>query len=120
MPALFAAQVGLMWVLFGWWGVRLVALMSPRRTPLAVNPPVTGHPTAPYDPGVGSRDVPWVAWFTNGEGYHNCHHRFPRSAKHALHGGSDLSWTVINALVVLRLAHDPWLPKSFRAEPKRA
>ena len=67
-----------------------------------------------YDTGEGSRDVPWVAWFTNGEGYHNCHHRFPKSAKHALHGGPDLSWSVIRLMVALGLARDPWLPRSFR------
>ena len=124
MPALFAAQVGLMWLLFGGWGIFALWLSHVFLTNAswAVNSichwPSFG--TAPYDTGEGSRDVPWVAWFTNGEGYHNCHHRFPRSAKHALHGGSDLSWTVISALVALRLAHDPWLPKSFRAQPKRA
>ena len=119
MPALFLVQPLVVWSLFDGWGVAALWLshLFLTNASWAVNSichwPGFGHAT--YDTGEGSRDVPWVAWFTNGEGYHNCHHRFPRSAKHALHGGADLSWTVIQALVVLRLAQDPWLPKSFRS-----
>jgi fatty-acid desaturase len=118
MPALFAAQLFAAYSVAQWWG--LFALWAAHlfltNASWAVNSichwPTFG--TKPYDTGEGSRDVWWVAWFTNGEGFHNCHHRFPKSAKHALHGGPDLSWTVIRVMVALKLADDPWLPRSFR------
>lgn len=119
MPSIFAAQVALAWQawgpegLFALWASHLFLTNASWAVNSICHWPAFG--VATYDTREGSRDVPWVAWFTNGEGYHNCHHRFPRSARHALHGGSDLSWTVIRALVALRLARDPWLPKSFRS-----
>jgi stearoyl-CoA desaturase (Delta-9 desaturase) len=67
-----------------------------------------------------SRNVPWLAWLTNGESYHNNHHRFPTSAKHALHGGTDLSWWTILALVKLGLASDPKLPQPTAVAASRA
>jgi len=118
IPALFAIQVAIMWALWQWWGLFALWLSHLFLTNASwcVNSvchwPRFGQAT--YDTGEGSRDVWWVAWFTNGEGYHNCHHRFPRSARHGLHGGADLSWTVIRTLVFCKLASDPWLPKSFR------
>jgi len=118
MPALFGAQLALGYAIAGWVGIAWLwaAHLFLTNASWAVNSichwPRFGSQT--YDTGEGSRDVPWVAWFTNGEGFHNCHHRFPKSAKHALHGGPDLSWTVIRGMVALRLAQDPWLPKSFR------
>ena len=120
MPAQFAAQLALVW----WWaGVSGIVWLWAVHVALtnaswAVNSvchwPAFG--TQPYDTGEQSRDVPWVAWFTNGEGFHNCHHRFPKSAKHALHGGPDLSWRVIQLLVATGLASEPWLPRKFRSE----
>ncbi len=120
MPALFSIQVLVVWWIGGAWGIVWLAIVHAALTNAswAVNSvchwPTFG--TQPYDTGEGSRDVAWVAWFTNGEGYHNCHHRFPKSAKHALHGGADLSWKMIQLLVALRLAWDPWLPRAFRPE----
>ena len=118
MPALFLVQLVLAHRLAGWTGVAWLwaAHLFLTNASWAVNS-ICHWPTfgsQPYDTGEGSRDVPWVAWFTNGEGYHNCHHRFPKSAKHALHGGPDLSWSVIRLMVALGLARDPWLPRSFR------
>lgn len=43
--------------------------------------------------------------------YPNTDHRFPRSARHGLDGGFDPSWWAIRALVALRLAEKPWLPR---------
>jgi fatty-acid desaturase len=118
MPMVFALQVWGVWVLFGWEGVGGLWLthLALTNASWSVNS-VCHWPSfgvTNYDTGEGSRDVWWVAWFTNGEGYHNSHHRFPKSAKHGLHGGPDLSWVVIQILVALRLASEPWLPKSFR------
>jgi len=118
MPISFACQVAVCWHIAGGWGlVWLWAVhVSLTNASWAVNSvchwPAFGVQT--YDTGEGSRDVAWVAWFTNGEGFHNCHHRYPKSAKHALNGGVDLSWRVIQFLVFLRLAEDPWLPRKFR------
>lgn len=68
----------------------------------------------PWETRDWSRDVRWLGWMTNGESFHNSHHRYPRSARHALHGGQDLSWWVISGLCKVGLASEPWLPKAFR------
>ena len=75
MPALFAAQVGLMWLLFGGESSPLASHVFPTNASWAVNPSVTGHLSGrpPPTPG-GIERCPLVAWFTNGEGHHNCHH----------------------------------------------
>lgn len=118
MPALFLAQLGLAWGLAGGWGLLAlwVAHLWLTNTSWAVNS--VAHTPAfgvrPYETDDGSRDVPWLALLTHGEGYHNGHHRFPRSARHAVEGGWDLSWWVIVGLVKLGLASDPWLPKRVR------
>jgi stearoyl-CoA desaturase (delta-9 desaturase) len=52
-----------------------------------------------------------VAVLTFGEGWHNNHHAFPRSARHGLRRTEvDLSWAVIRALERLRLASAARLP----------
>ncbi len=118
MPALFALQVWGVYTLFSWPGI--AALWLSHRTLTNASWAINSichwerFGVARYDTKEASRDVWWVAWFTNGEGYHNSHHRFPKSARHALHGGADFSWAVIQLLVSVRLASDPWLPRSFR------
>jgi len=120
MPGLFLAQLWAAWSLGGWYGVLWLwaSHLFLTNASWAVNSichwPAFG--VRRYDTGEGSRDVHWVAYFTNGEGFHNCHHRFPRSACHALHGGPDLSWSVIRLLTRVRLARDPWLPRSMKAD----
>jgi stearoyl-CoA desaturase (delta-9 desaturase) len=121
MPVLFAAQLGAVWWWGQWWGVVWLwaVHVSLTNASWAVNSichwPAFGVQT--YDTGEGSRDVGWVAWFTNGEGFHNSHHRFPKSARHGLHRGPDFSWRVIQLLVLTGLASDPWLPRKFRPTP---
>lgn len=51
-----------------------------------------------------------VALLTSGEGNHNGHHAFPKSAKHGLLGEPDLSWWVIQGLEKRGLVTDIWLP----------
>jgi stearoyl-CoA desaturase (delta-9 desaturase) len=119
MPALFGLQLsGVLWVWGPWgllwlWAVHVSLTNASWSVNSVCHWPAFGVQT--YDTGEQSRDVWWVALFTNGEGYHNCHHRFPKSAKHALHGGADLSWRVIQVLVALGLAREPWLPRAFRS-----
>lgn len=118
MPALFATQLALAWWAAGgigilWlWCVHLFLTNSSWSVNSVCHWPAFGR--QPWDTGDGSRDVPWLAPLTNGEAFHNSHHRYPRSARHALQGGPDLSWTVIHALCRMGLANDPWLPRQFR------
>ena len=115
MPALFAAQVAAAWAVAGWWGILWLWAVHLwlTNTSWAVNSICHTElfGTRPHDTREGSRNVAWLALFTNGESYHNHHHRHPRSARHGLDGSLDLSWWVIRGMVALRLAHDPWLPK---------
>jgi len=76
--------------------------------------PPPGFGRAPHATGDDSREVPWLAPCTLGEAYHNTHHRFPRSARHGLAGGPDLSWVVIRGLERLGLVSNVWLPKHAR------
>ena len=118
IPALFLLQVGLVSGLAGWWGVFWLWAVHVTLTngSWAVNSvchwPQFGVETHPNRDQ--SRNVAWLAIVTYGEAFHNNHHRYPKSAWHALGLGMDLSWTVIRIMVRLGLAHDPWLPKKYR------
>ncbi len=118
MPALFALQLTVAWAIAGPWGwVWLWALhVWLTNTSWAVNSichlPTMG--TQPFDTGEGSRDVPWMALVTLGESYHNGHHRYPRSARHGLDGGLDLSWWIISTLEARGVVTKVWLPKKYR------
>lgn len=115
MPLLFLAQLGAAWVVGGGRGILWLwaAHLWLTNTSWAVNSichsPRFGR--QPHATGDDSRDVPWLALATHGESYHNSHHRYPRSARHGLDGGWDLSWWVIAAMTRLKLASEPWLPK---------
>lgn len=119
MPALFAAQVALAWAVGGpggllWlWALHVALTNSSWAVNSLCHAPGLGRQPRPT--GDDSRDVPWLAPFTLGEAWHNTHHRHPRSARHGLDGGSDVSWWVIVALCRLGLASDPWLPREARA-----
>ena len=64
-----------------------------------------------YDIGDQSRNQWAVALLTFGEGWHNNHHAFPRSARHGLGRFQlDVSWLVIRTLVACRLACAVRLP----------
>ncbi|MDG1480613.1 MAG: acyl-CoA desaturase [Myxococcota bacterium] len=118
MPVLFVVQLGAAWGLAGWTGIGALWLVHLwlTNTSWAVNSVAHtarfGRRT--FETREDSVDVPWLAVLTHGEGYHNGHHRYPRSARHALHGGADLSWAVIRLLSATGLAQDVWLPKKFR------
>jgi len=58
-----------------------------------------------------STNLWWVAWLTGGEGWHNNHHAFPRSARHGLRWWEvDATFTVIRMLGFLGLARNIRLP----------
>ncbi len=64
-----------------------------------------------YESGDGSRNNPWVAALTFGEGWHNNHHAFPNSAKQGLRKGQiDLTWEHIRLLKAFGLASKIRLP----------
>lgn len=61
--------------------------------------------TQPYDTGDDSRNNWWVALVTFGEGWHNNHHKFPRSARHGRRWFQwDPNWWFICFLWLFRLA----------------
>ncbi len=59
-----------------------------------------------------SRNLWWVALVSFGEGWHNNHHAYPRSARHGLRPWEfDLTWMVIRGMQVVGLARDVRLPE---------
>jgi stearoyl-CoA desaturase (delta-9 desaturase) len=114
MSACFAAQVAAAWLLGGWWGIGWLWLVH-----MLLNNFTWIVNSACHWPGLGqrphetrdrSRNVGWLALVTHGESHHNAHHRHPRSARHGLDGGADLSWKLIQGLAWLGLAWDVQLP----------
>ncbi len=118
MPVYFLWQLAFAWLLAGWWGIAGLWFLHLwlTNTSWAVNSVCHDERfgEAPWDTRELSRDVWWMAYLTNGEGYHNSHHRWPRSARHALDGGSDLTWRVTQLLSAVGLVWDVWLPKKYR------
>jgi stearoyl-CoA desaturase (delta-9 desaturase) len=57
-----------------------------------------------HESGDRSRNNPWVAAFTFGEGWHNNHHAFPHSARQGFGPQIDLTWQHIRLLRALGLA----------------
>jgi len=63
--------------------------------------------------GDNSRNNPWVAALTFGEGWHNNHHAFPHSARHGFGPRQlDLTWQHIRLLRFLGLAAQVRLPRA--------
>lgn len=119
MPAFFLLQLVGVWMVGGPWGLLWLWILQLwlTNTSWAVNSiahlPRFG--VRPYETRDDSRDVAWLAVLTLGEGYHNGHHRYPRSAHHAVAGGWDPTWWLIQGLVAMGLAEEPWLPKHVRS-----
>lgn len=118
LPLLFMGQLVAAWMIGGGWGILWLWLLHLCLTngSWAVNS--IGHWTAVGEQAFNNRDtsrnVWWLALFTWGEGYHNTHHRFPRSARHGLNEAFDSSWVVIRVLGLVGLAWDIWLPRAYR------
>jgi stearoyl-CoA desaturase (delta-9 desaturase) len=67
----------------------------------------------PYASGDESRNNAIVGVLAMGEGWHNNHHAFPSSARHGLRWWQiDVSWMVIQTLVLCRLAWRVRLPSA--------
>lgn len=73
----------------------------------------------PFDTGDESRNHALVAMLGHGEGWHNNHHAFQRSAKHGLlEGQFDLTWVVIVGLYKLGLIGEPYVPDEHKIAEK--
>jgi fatty-acid desaturase len=60
-----------------------------------------------FDTPEGSRNLWWVGLIAWGEGWHNNHHAYQRSARHGLKWWElDATWLAIRALRALGLAKD--------------
>nr|WP_320675798.1 fatty acid desaturase [Prochlorococcus sp. MIT 1300] len=98
----------------GWelilWGIPLRLVLVYHVTWL-VNSATHCWGTVAFESGDGSRNNPWVAALTFGEGWHNNHHAFPYSAKQGLQKGQiDLTWQHIRLLKAIGLANKVRLP----------
>ncbi len=103
------------------WG-GLVRIFCFEHATFAVNSICHSFGRRAYDARDESRNNWVVAWLTFGEGWHNNHHAFPRSARHGLGRGQvDCSWWVIRSLELVHLAHNLRLPTSAQqARVRRA
>ena len=94
----------------GWsyviWGVFLRMVIELHVTWLVNSASHTwGYRT--YDTPEDSRNLWWVGLLAWGEGWHNNHHAFPRSARHGLEWWEfDANWIVIRTLQAVGLARD--------------
>jgi len=100
--ALFAAG-GWSWVI---WGVFLRLVVNLHATWFVNSAAHTwGYRT--YDTPEGSTNLWWVGLIAWGEGWHNNHHAFQRSARHGLRWWElDLTWWTIRALSALGIARN--------------
>jgi stearoyl-CoA desaturase (delta-9 desaturase) len=76
-----------------------------------------------YDTPEGSTNCWWVGLLAWGEGWHNNHHAFPRSARHGLEWWElDANWIVIRSLSAMGLVRDiqglPAEAERFRIRPE--
>ena len=54
-----------------------------------------------------SRNNPWLALLTLGEGWHNTHHRYPAAARQGFYWWEiDVSWYLLRVLAALRVVRD--------------
>jgi stearoyl-CoA desaturase (delta-9 desaturase) len=73
-----------------------------------------------YETTDRSRNLWWVALLSFGEGWHNNHHAYPRSARHGLKAWEiDVSWYLIRLMGWFGLARDIRLPEQGASRAPR-
>jgi stearoyl-CoA desaturase (delta-9 desaturase) len=115
VPFFIGAAIGGSWALgfeaMVWAG--LVRIFAFEHSTFAVNSICHTFGRRAYEARDQSRNNWVVALLVFGEGWHNNHHAFPRSARHGLERRQlDLSWWVIRGLERLKLARAVRLPTS--------
>jgi stearoyl-CoA desaturase (delta-9 desaturase) len=100
-------DVGLSWLV---WGIFVRTTLAYHATWL-VNSATHLWGYRSYNTRDQSTNLWWVALISLGEGWHNNHHAFPRSARHGLRWWElDVTYWFIRSLGVVRLARDIRLP----------
>ena len=118
MLAWQALLAALLFVIGGWpfvvWGI-FVRLVAGYHSTWFVNSATHRFDYQSHDTGDQSTNCWWVALVSYGEGWHNNHHTFPRSARHGLRWWeADVTWWMVRGLGALGLATKVILP------PRRA
>eukprot|EP00439_Symbiodinium_sp_Y106_P046934 s1139_g6.t1 len=116
------SQVALLYLLGGWsfvvWGF-VIRLLLGIHGVSAVNSFAHVWGEQPFKTGDDSKNNVWVAMVSSGEGWHNNHHAFPRSARHGLFPGQfDLTYNLILVLEKLGVVWDVQLPSDARIATK--
>ena len=92
------------------WGI-FVRLVAVYHTTWFVNSATHWFGYQTHDTGDRSTNCWWVALISYGEGWHNNHHAFPRSARHGLRWWEvDFTWWMVRGLRVSGLAKKVILP----------
>jgi stearoyl-CoA desaturase (delta-9 desaturase) len=108
---------------FGWASAPQVFFLPTvawMNSTFAVNSIAHTFGAQPYRSGDNSRDNVIVGVLALGEGWHNTHHSFPRSARHGLEWWQlDVSWWAIWALARVGLVWDVQLPNAAQREARR-
>ncbi|CAE6967609.1 unnamed protein product [Symbiodinium sp. CCMP2456] len=116
------SQVALLYLLGGWsfvvWGF-VIRLLLGIHGVSAVNSFAHVWGEQPFKTGDDSKNNVWVAMVSSGEGWHNNHHAFPRSARHGLFPGQfDLTYNLILVLEKLGVVWDVQLPSDAQIAAK--
>ena len=86
------------------FGVSTVALYHATYT---INSLCHGWGTRRFETGDDSRNNPWLAFFTLGEGWHNNHHHYPNAARQGFYWWElDLTWLGLRLLAALGVVSD--------------
>jgi sn-1 stearoyl-lipid 9-desaturase len=121
----FLVQLALGFLLFAWggwslvvWGI-FVRLVFGWHCTWLVNSAAHKFGYQSYESRDESRNCWWVALLTFGEGWHNNHHAFPRSARHGLRWWEfDTNYIIIRVLNSLRLVWDVRAQEHLKKERK--
>ena len=105
-------NVALGFALYAWGGLGLVAwgvllrLVIVLNTTWFVNSATHTWGYRTWRTKDDSRNLWWVGLLAWGEGWHNTHHAFQRSARHGFGWELDMNWLAIRALAAMGLAKD--------------